>query len=341
VSTEPGAAQDVASFIEGRMEEFYGRAVEQLPYESREGGYQGGWHTDTNDLLFGTVGLSLPKDENGELAQALIGEIGDDEWCDYDWLTLNLDESLQYGWSDFCANVKHNRRFFFHKLGGDDSGHPDDRSFFALLFEIVKLVDDLGLIKTIPAGYSLYRARPRASASAKHRSAKELGPPPEDAATQTNRMNPPGIPMFYGAETAELAVAEIRNSLFSIGRFKTNRTMRILDLAELPKVPGFFSSASQRERWGLSFLREFSQLISEPVDRDDRTHVDYIPTQVFTEFLRDFAFNQGVIDGVRYNSATGLPKANVVLFATSENVQDKHAPAEPDEWLRLVSVKHS
>ncbi|MDB5605615.1 MAG: hypothetical protein JWP25_2515 [Bradyrhizobium sp.] len=33
--------EEVAGFIEGRMEEFYGKAVEQLPYESREGGYQG------------------------------------------------------------------------------------------------------------------------------------------------------------------------------------------------------------------------------------------------------------------------------------------------------------
>jgi hypothetical protein len=332
---------DVADFIEGRMEEFYGKAVEQLPYESREGGYQGGWHTDTNDLLFGNIGLNLPKDHDGQLAQAILDEIGDDEWCDYDWLTLSLDQSLKSGWSHFCANVKHTRRFFFHKLGGDDSGHPDDRSFFSLLFDIAKLADDLGLIKSIPAGYSLYRARPRVNTLVKYRTAEELGPPPEKLATQTNRMNPPGIPMFYGAENAALAVAEIRNSLFSLGRFKMNRDIRVLDLANLPKVPGFFSTASQRERLGLSFLREFSSLISEPVERDDRTHVDYIPTQVYTEFLRDFRFDGGAIDGIRYKSATDLTGANVVLFATSENVRDKTALPDLTQWLRLVSVKHS
>jgi hypothetical protein len=332
--------EDVADFIEGRMDEFYGKAVEQLPYESREGGYQAGWHTDTEDLLFGKIGLDLPKDLDGTLAQALIDEIGDDEWCDYDWLTLGLDQSLKSGWLDFCANVKHTRRFFFHKLGGDDSGHPDDRSFFTLLFDIAKLADDLGLIKIVPAGYSLYRARPRVNPSVKHRKAKELGPPPEDSATQTNRMNPPGIPMFYGAETATVATAETRNSLISLGRFKTTRAIQILDLAALPKMPGFFSTASQRERLGLSFLREFSKLISEPVARDDRTHVDYIPTQVYTEFLRDFRFKRGAIDGIRYNTATGLAGANVVLFATSENVQDKGAPPDSSQWLSLASVKH-
>jgi hypothetical protein len=333
--------EDVAAFIEDRMEEFYGKAVEQLPYESREGGYQGGWHTDTDDLLFGKIGLDLPRDNDGKLNQALLDEIGDDEWCDYDWLTLDFDQSLKSGWQDFCTKIKHTRRFFFHRLGGEDSGHPDDRSFFTLLSDIAKLADDLDLIKNIQPQYSLYRARPRNSANAKYKTAKELGPPPEEFATQTNRMNPPGIPMFYGAETAALAEAEISDPLFSLGRFKTNRTIRILDLAALPKVPGFFSTASQRERLGLSFLREFSRLISEPVRRDNRTHVDYIPTQVYTEFLRDFKFKEGAIDGIRYNSATDVVGANVVLFATNDNVRDKNDLLDPSRWLRLVSVKHS
>jgi hypothetical protein len=210
-----------------------------------------------------------------------------------------------------------------------------------MLLEIAKLVDDLGLIKTIHAGHRLYRARPRADAHVKYRTAKELGPPPEESATQTNRMNPPGIPMFYGAENATLAVAEIRTPLFSLGRFKTTRAIQLLDLAALPKVPGFFSMASQRERLGLAFLQEFSKLISQPVERDDRTHVDYIPTQVYTEFLRDYEFLGGLVDGIRYKSATALEGANVVLFATNENVQDAKDLSDPRRWLRLVSVKHS
>ena len=260
--------EGIADFIEGRMEEFYGRAVDQLPYESREGGYQGGWHTDTEDLLLGKIGLSLPRDDDGELAQAILGEIGDDEWCDDDWLNLNLDQSLKSGWLHFCAEIKHNRRFFFHRLGGDDSGHPDDRFFFRY-YIIARLVDDLGLIKSIPAGYSLCRARPRASALVKYRKANELGPPPERSC-DTNQQDefPPCIPMFYGAETAALAVAEIRNPLFSLGRFRTTRDVRVLDLATLPKLPGFFSTATQRERLGLAFLNDFSILISEPVERD-------------------------------------------------------------------------
>ena len=331
---------EIADFIESRMEEFYGKAVDQLPYESREGGYQG-WHTDTNDLLFGAIGLDLPKDNDGSLAQALLDSIGDDEWCDYDWLTLDFDKSLKSGWADFCTNVKHSRRFFFHKLGGEDSGHPDDRSFFSLLADIAQLASDLGLIKNIPVGYSLYRGRPRTNANVKYKKAKELGPPPEDHATQTNRMNPAGIPMFYGAETSAVAIAEIRSSLFSMGSFKIMRPIQVLDLAALPRVPGFFSTATQRERLGLRFLGEFAKMISEPVARDDRTHIDYIPTQVFTEFLRDFHFVRGPIDGIRYNSAAGIGGANVVLFATNENVQDAKAAYDPNEWIRLVAVKHS
>lgn len=332
---------DVADYIEGRMAEFYGKAIDQLPYESREGGYIGSWHTDTSDLLFGTIGLELPKDHNETLAQAILDSIGDDEWCDFDWLALDFDQSLKSSWVNFCENVKHHRRFFFQNLGGENSGHPDDRSFSLLLSELAGLVEDVGLIKNVPAGLSLFRARPRANAKIKHKLAKELGPPPQAHATQTNRMNPPGIPMFYGAESSALAAAEIRHNLFSLGQFKTNRPIRVLDLASLPKVPGFFSSATQRERLGLSFLHEFSSLISEPVERDDRTHVDYIPTQVFTEFLRDHKFDGGRIDGIRYNSATEHSGANLVLFATDENVYDRNAAPSPDQWLQLVSVKHS
>lgn len=333
---------EIADYIRERMEAFYGKAVDQLPYESAEGGYQG-WHEDTHDLLFDTIGLALPRDENDKLRWDLVNEIGDDAWCDFDWLVLEPDDSLRSSWHDFCEVVKHSRRYFFHNVGVSRQRDPDIRSPLEFLSEVCALVERQSLIRSIPEGYRLYRARP-CQARKRHTTPAALGPPPPDAATQSNRMNPPGIPMFYGAEKSSLAIAETRAKRVSIGTFKTTRAIRLLDLANLPPLPGFFSNASRLSRLTLGFLREFAELIVQPVPRDDRVHIDYIPTQVFTEFLRDHMFEGGPIDGLRYSSATGKKGANVVLFAGPQDVEGAiekpRFGSPPRAWLRLSSVRH-
>jgi hypothetical protein len=50
--------------------------------------------------------------------------------------------------------------------------------------------------------------------------------------------------------------------------------------------------------------------------------VDYIPSQVFTEFPRDFPLEGGRIDGVRHRIATGKVRLNLVLFASPNKVVD-------------------
>lgn len=332
---------DVASHINERLCTFYGKAVDQLPYESREGGYQG-WNTSTYELLTEDVELDLPRDEDDELLQALIDEIGEDAWSEYDWLSLEPDESMISSWGTFCGVVKHDRRFFFHNFGAQDYGHPDERSPAQFLTELGQHIEECGRVRTEPAGYRLYRARVRADGE-QHVSAAALGPPPAEAALQSNRMNPPGIPMFYGADDPSLATAETRAQAVSVGTFETTRPIRVLDLADLPDVPGFFSNADRTRIFTLSFLTAFSDLIIQPVERNDRTQIDYIPTQVFTEFLRDYPFGGGHIDGIRYRSATGHAGRNVVLFAGPGQVEG--AGAEPEflrsdaPWLRLAGVE--
>lgn len=333
--------EDVADHIRERLHEFYGMAADQLPYESREGGYQG-WHTSTWELLVEDVGLGLPRDDSDTLLDALVGAIGDEVWSEYDWLSLEPDDSLKSSWEAFCDLVKHSRRFFFHDLGGDD-GHPDERSPAQFFRQLGRHIDEQGLIRVEDAGYRLFRARVRTGGE-RHETAAALGPPPSEFATQSNRMNPPGISMFYGADDPALATAETRGQAVSIGTFEATRPLRLLDLADMPEVPGFFSTADRMRIFTLSFLRDFADLIIQPVPRNDRTQIDYIPTQVFTEFLRDYPFEGGSIDGVRYRSATGQAGQNVVLFATPDDVVDGSPDPEfggpPERWLRLVDVEH-
>ncbi|NEI74315.1 RES domain-containing protein [Rhizobium lusitanum] len=331
---------EVVEFILERIEAFYGRAGDQLPYESREGGYQG-WHIDSYDMIRDQIELDLPRDGDGQLFGAIVDGIGDEVWCEYDWLTLEPDESLRFSWGRFCEIVKHGRRFFFHDMGRSKDNDPDSRSPFELLGSVCRHAEEAGLVVNIPAGFKLFRARSRKSRRPLKTPA-ELGPPPDHLATQSNRMNPPGISMFYGADRRGLAIAEIRNTMASVGCFATLRPVRILDLAHLPSIPGFFSTADRMQRLILAFLSDFADIIIEPVERTDRVNVDYIPTQVFTEFIRDFDFDGGKIDGLRYRSATREKGTNYVLFAGQGEVVGA-APPDPfmrtAPWLDLVAVK--
>lgn len=336
---------EVLEHIADRLHAFYGNAVDQLPHDSREGGYQG-WQVDTYDLLMDEIAISLPRDNDETLWNALFEGIGDDTWCKHDWLILEPDKSLKYSWEAFCDIVKYRRRFFFQHTGvdPDDASHPDSRSPLQLLDEMCSIAGELGLIRRIPSGDHFYRTRAR-KLRERFVAAADLGPPPKEVALQSNRMNPPGISMFYGANRPGLAMAEARATRASTGKFETLRPILLLDLVHLPRVPGFFSAAERIEIYTLSFMHEFSSIITKPVPGDNRVNVDYIPTQVFTEFLRDYPFKDGHLDGLMYPSATGCKGWNVVLFAGPYDVEGVLDPDEhlnpPAPWLRMKTVRHT
>lgn len=337
--------QEMAEHLKTFIESNYSRAVDELPYESAEGGYHGSSTYSTWEVLIEEIGVPLTGPGEEQLGQALADEIGDELWCAYDWASLDPDDSLRYSWERFCETVKHKRRFFFQNVGGSKYPSPDDRSSIQILRDIKRLIQRSGLIKKLPAGQRLYHARPRKPRE-RFTLVGELASPPVEVALQSNRMNPPGIPMFYAADKRRLAFAEVREAHASIGRFRTTRKIRILDLADLPPIPGFFSGSSRTHRLQLSFLHSFAREIVKPVPRDQRTHVEYLPTQVFTEYLRDARFKKKRIDGIRYASATGERGTNLVLFATQEDfvgvAKEEHffGVRSKQPWIELEAVTH-
>ena len=98
----------------------------------------------------------------------------------------------------------------------------------------------------------------------------------------------------------------------------------------------------------LAFLNHVRDEISRPVQRDDRNHIEYIPTQVVTEFARSKLTRldtqtDGIkyqIDGIKYQSAVHPGHASYVFFATQENLLltsgERPAPWG-DRWLELIS----
>src|SRR6266404_3258851 len=252
------AFKDLCEYLEECLKGFWGFAADQLPYESAEGGYQGTtWLT--SELVFDEVGLGLVRDKKDRLLHAFYGHLSSEVWCDYDWLRLDEDVALRTSWDRFCDDIKYRRRFFFQTRGGDDQD-SDSFSHAKLLRTISQLASQLGLLKALPSGLSLYRARTKISTK-DPLNAATFGPPPADKALQSNRMNPPGIPMFYGAERPSTAVREVRARSARVGVFKTNRPLRVLDLSSLTEVPHIWSNPDRSRRLGLKFLHRFTAAI--------------------------------------------------------------------------------
>jgi hypothetical protein len=142
------------------------------------------------------------------------------------------------------------------------------------------------------------------------KSSRDFGPPPIECATRSNRMSPAGIVMFYGSKERATAIAEIDDdpSLgIVVGKFKTIRELRILDLTRLPRPLRFFEpqpETSIENRYVISFLNSFGKSMAAKVEPGDREHIDYVPTQVVTEWFRTMPLaGQSPIDGICYPSS--------------------------------------
>jgi hypothetical protein len=46
-------------------------------------------------VLFDEEGLCLPRDDAGELYKAILNELTEELWCEYDWLSLNDDDAAE------------------------------------------------------------------------------------------------------------------------------------------------------------------------------------------------------------------------------------------------------
>ena len=334
---------DVAEYMYACLYKEYDDAANQLPYESAEGGYIGRYW-DTYDLLFDHLELELPSDYEANLANDLSQAISDQLWCEA--RSINAEDRIRFSWDRFCGTVKNQRRFFFlHSEQDWDSWDTyDPQNMLATLFENAQHVN---LLTLLSEGAHLFRARWEGSAT-RFETDLELGPPPPEKAMQSNRMSPPGIVMFYACDDKETALLEtaVRPGQFAVGCFVTLRSCTILDLTNIPPIPSIFESVSETTEFiprdALTFLHYIAEEISRPIERDDRLHIEYVPTQIVTEYIRSQLTWEGKrIDGVKYWSAANPGHASYVLFATQKNLCSADAKVSlGDGWLQLVDVSH-
>ena len=145
-----------------------------------------------------------------------------------------------------------------------------------------------------------------------------MGPPPSHLA-RAGRMNPAGISYFYLALEKETALAEVVSGSpcsAAIARFDISRDLRVLDLTNIPTLPSIFDYSRRKEREGLIFLHKFVNEITKPVRKDGHEHIEYVPSQVVSEyFALVFQINEGQhLDGILYPSAVRKNGRNLVLF---------------------------
>ncbi|MEZ8193165.1 RES family NAD+ phosphorylase [Vibrio sp. 1F279] len=77
------------------------------------------------------------------------------------------------------------------------------------------------------------------------------------------------------------------------------------------------------------------------MDREDRAHIDYVPTQIVTEYFKlIFKYeNELSFDGIIYPSSKSKGKKAIVLFANSENCVDKSELENKNALLVLDNVE--
>jgi len=164
-------------------------------------------------------------------------------------------------------------------------------------------------------------------------------------------MSPPGIVMMYVADDMQTALAETADKpgMFALGEFFTGRDALVLDVTHLPPpVPSLFEDIPDTLEYDprprILFLWKLSREISRAIARDDRVHIEYLPTQVVTEYLRTSVTVDGKkVDGIRYRSSRDGVGTAIVLFASQDNIELEPGArgnfyhAYHDRWLTLKS----
>jgi hypothetical protein len=281
---------------------------------------------------------------DGPFAEAVKGVASDAAWCERNYYATKEHEALRYDWELFQRTVMYESRFMFLQAqdapAGEELivGHPVRRGA-AILGGIARQIERGGLIKHLPAGQVVYRARTSRS-DATYTTAKDLGAAPATRAS-TSRMSPAGIAMFYAAgdpETAIAEAAETADTIASVGRFVTNTTCSVIDLDQIPTVPSIFDRENSDTREALRFLQGFRHDIMRSIERDGREHVAYVPTQIVTEYLRlVYRLNEEgepPLDGLIFTSSRTGGK-NWVLFVDNSRCIEMGQTA-PDDHLSLT-----
>lgn len=292
---------------------YYEDGEEEIPGLNRTGDYavpaSAERYENVNEMLY-AYGLVTLNDELNDDISACFDE---GIWIKKNISEEDLDVELSYAWESFCKVVKHKRRYTYYN---DEDFVGQEKWKEDILTEVMNLCKEI-LVSSLPKGEIIYRGRINNTGKPFDKF-EELTAPPVDFAKE-NRMSPEGISMFYGAFDKDTPIKEIRNynlkSTINLGKFETKKELFVVNLCKIPDKISFWMPQHFSE---YKFLKKFHSEITKPVDKNPG--IEYVPTQVFTEYIR--FMNHQHLDGIIYRSSqTNL--RNIALFydnKTSKNI---------------------
>lgn len=331
-----------------------------MAWEGREGGYQGASVYIGYELVTDQI-EELFEMDNTEVLTDIACSLGDSDWCQVDPYGLRKEEVLTSSWEDFSDYVKHKSRYIFFKIDDEKRREydidliPISQMLDRISDEILTLDEEEKIIRNIEVDSSIFRARVHKK-DEKLSNAKDFGTVPTENAIYSNRMSPAGVPMFYGALDTETVIREViddtkdkEEKILSVAQFKTLRQISVLDLTNPPDFPSIFDQKRNHLRSSVLFLREFVRELSKPINKDGLEHIDYVPTQVFTEYIRYLfkSSNNTSVEGILYPSSRNDGGTACVLFIENEQCCDEiqtqldgQNTREPAKYLLLEGIEN-
>lgn len=300
-----GAAEGeafMAVFMAGVQKLFMNADDAGVPWEQ---GYQ---------LVEPYDGPDLVRDEfwddfaNDDALEAVAESILDQPWVARDWAFPSPDRQLASDWGAIVELVRGRSRFL--------AGVSKSKTLHVArtLKSIGRLVKKYDLVRVLPAGTKSWRARVTTDVEVARRwDAKDLGTPPIRIATSANRMSPVGIALFYGADDQETAIQETvqrarGGEMVAVAEYRTSVDAAVVDFSMLPEAPSPFAPGPiGADYYEIRFLHHFARGLQFP-RQGGIADVEYIPTQLATDYFLNHFKGTEKIWGVRYRSVhTGVP----------------------------------
>ena len=229
-----------------------------------------------------------------------------------------LPSDFGYRWGEFQEGLKHGNRFF----------NEGAKCFLDWLFkDLAKYSassEEHAVVRILKPedAPSIFRARACTTSEDVSKisgnPARNLSSPPKEIAGE-GRMNPAGVPAFYGAFERKTCVAELRPPVGGAvvsGEFKLTNAVKVLDFgrfenADLGPEPSFFESKYFDKSGRRQFLKYLHNLITVPVLPGSERN--YLTSQAIAEYLATHCKPR--IDGLIFKSVQALSGNNIVLFS--------------------------
>ena len=340
-----GDVDDVGHFIMEGFERYYENAANQVGYDSSDDGYQLPTSDIAEILLYEEAIFGETLNDPDSLLKDLVINDGTPYVRKDPYGPPSGDpDEIRY-WGNFCKTVKTQQRFttFLSSEDEDQYDYSQPKNF------LYHLANNFmpSLIDVLQPRTKIYRAR--INNENRELLHQDLTSPSQQR-SRNSRMSPAGISFFYGGLTPEVCIHEVRPSVAEnviVAEFEVIQKLFVLNLAtEFEARRSIFDPeySFYYEVYFKPFLEHFVVDISKPIRKTDN-EIEYVPTQVFTEFIKAINFRKHYyypdengnesdifVDGVIFKSSIMKDGMNLVLFR-GPDISTTDSGSSNDAWL--------